>query len=317
MINVVDRKSKYPGRVKLIPVDGQPGVYDMIRADEPTVQGTVINKELFDSITATDVGALPIIDARGANYDMDAIFTNGEHHAIYKTNSVTLGTPYKKGVTVSANADILSYANAGGHGLQVAYMAGNIPYMRTLVKGAISNWTTGYLPLVGGTVSGSLILDSGTASSLYNSFRTINGTNYAARFWCGASGEVAIDKYNRDTYTTEASFSIDASGMRYKRGDVTNTVLHTGNKPSGSYVGNGNASARNIVVEGIGMAVMVKSTSSTAIVTSTGAIVWSGESVTSVGTDQCYYSESTRTLALKTTLSQLNASDTTYWYSLI
>lgn len=39
-----DRQPKYPGRVKLIPVPGQPNVYDMVRADEPIVAGMAINK---------------------------------------------------------------------------------------------------------------------------------------------------------------------------------------------------------------------------------------------------------------------------------
>lgn len=51
MIEVLDRVPKYPGRVKLAPVAGQANTYDMIRADEPIVEGTPINKVLFDSIT--------------------------------------------------------------------------------------------------------------------------------------------------------------------------------------------------------------------------------------------------------------------------
>lgn len=39
-----DRISKYPGRIKLTPVEGQEGYYDMERADEPTQTGTPLNK---------------------------------------------------------------------------------------------------------------------------------------------------------------------------------------------------------------------------------------------------------------------------------
>lgn len=35
-----DRQPKYPGRVKLVPVDGQENTYDLIMADEPTEEGT-------------------------------------------------------------------------------------------------------------------------------------------------------------------------------------------------------------------------------------------------------------------------------------
>lgn len=60
MIEVVDRVSTYPGRIRLIPVAGQDGVYDMVRADEPTVVGTVVDKALFDSIVADISGKLSL-----------------------------------------------------------------------------------------------------------------------------------------------------------------------------------------------------------------------------------------------------------------
>lgn len=39
-----DRIPRYPGRVKLTPVDGQENVFDMVRADEPEQEGTALNK---------------------------------------------------------------------------------------------------------------------------------------------------------------------------------------------------------------------------------------------------------------------------------
>lgn len=39
-----DRVPLYPGRVKLTPVSGQENTYDMVRADEPTQEGTPLNK---------------------------------------------------------------------------------------------------------------------------------------------------------------------------------------------------------------------------------------------------------------------------------
>lgn len=45
---VVDRVPRYPGRVRLNPVSGQPNVYDMTRADQPSAAGTPINKALLD-----------------------------------------------------------------------------------------------------------------------------------------------------------------------------------------------------------------------------------------------------------------------------
>lgn len=39
-----ERVSTYPGRVKLIPVEGQENTYDMERADIPIDEGTPLNK---------------------------------------------------------------------------------------------------------------------------------------------------------------------------------------------------------------------------------------------------------------------------------
>ena len=40
-----NRQPTYPGRVILTPVPGTANTYDMTRADEPTVDGTPLNKE--------------------------------------------------------------------------------------------------------------------------------------------------------------------------------------------------------------------------------------------------------------------------------
>jgi hypothetical protein len=52
MIDVKDRVSTYPGRMKLIRADGSVEYVTLERADAPTQEGTPINKALFDSIEA-------------------------------------------------------------------------------------------------------------------------------------------------------------------------------------------------------------------------------------------------------------------------
>lgn len=47
---IVDRVPLYPGRITLEPVEGYENTYDMVRADEPRVTGTPINKATLDSI---------------------------------------------------------------------------------------------------------------------------------------------------------------------------------------------------------------------------------------------------------------------------
>ena len=49
-----DRVSLYPGRVKLEPVAGQANLYDLTRADQPTQEGTPLNKaSLLSDATKT------------------------------------------------------------------------------------------------------------------------------------------------------------------------------------------------------------------------------------------------------------------------
>lgn len=55
-----DRVPLYPGRVKLTPVPGQENTYDMVRADEPTQEGTPLNKAtLLKDATARKYGLDP------------------------------------------------------------------------------------------------------------------------------------------------------------------------------------------------------------------------------------------------------------------
>ena len=52
-----DRESLYPGRVQLTPVPGQPNLFDLVRADQPTEPGTMLNTaNLFRDTTALSLG---------------------------------------------------------------------------------------------------------------------------------------------------------------------------------------------------------------------------------------------------------------------
>ena len=84
MIEVLDRVPKYPGRVKLAPVVGQENTYDMIRADEPIVEGTPINKVLFDSITNV---AETILGVSNWTFGADGRYSQTVSVPIVKANS--------------------------------------------------------------------------------------------------------------------------------------------------------------------------------------------------------------------------------------
>lgn len=62
MIEVIDRIPTHPGRVTLTPVAGQENMFDMARADAPIVEGTPINKALFDGYYKTISDMIQAID---------------------------------------------------------------------------------------------------------------------------------------------------------------------------------------------------------------------------------------------------------------
>lgn len=83
MINVVDREPTYPGRVRLEKEDGSVEFVTLKRADEPTVEGTPINKALFDSIQ-NDIGLPLDITVYVSKAGSDALGT-GEYAKPYES----------------------------------------------------------------------------------------------------------------------------------------------------------------------------------------------------------------------------------------
>lgn len=52
-----DRVPMHPGRVRLTPVPGQADTYDLVRADQPTQEGTPLNKAtLLPDVVAASLG---------------------------------------------------------------------------------------------------------------------------------------------------------------------------------------------------------------------------------------------------------------------
>ena len=95
--------------------------------------------------TASDIGALPYIDARGADYDMDAILASGTHYNAYRYNNLTLGTPYADGVSSYSSGLIISCAVSTGSGKQVAYANGeDCTYERAMKNGVVGDWYATY-----------------------------------------------------------------------------------------------------------------------------------------------------------------------------
>lgn len=107
--------------------------------------------------------------------------------------------------------------------------------------------------------------------------------------------------------------SVDGAAFTYE-------ILHTGNKPAGSYTGNGDATARTIDVGGIwngAQAILIVSAKGGVIVTGGLAIGWSssGGAVSIAYSEAHYISDMKLTLA--TTNELLNAAGVTYSYRVL
>lgn len=94
------------------------------------------------TITPQNIGAVPIINANTAEYDMEEVLKSKKHCAFYYTGENTLGTPYKQGVTNFKAAMVLSYASSGGYGFQIAFISGSptqfVRYMTNAL--GVSQW---------------------------------------------------------------------------------------------------------------------------------------------------------------------------------
>ena len=121
--------------------------------------------------TASDVGALPYIDARSAEYDMDTIFASGTHFNTYRFNNTTLGTPYAKGLCTYSSGLIVSCAVSTGSGKQVAYVNGtDCNYERTMKNGVIGDWCATYNSGCKPTLSE---LGAASANHTHNTFSSL------------------------------------------------------------------------------------------------------------------------------------------------
>lgn len=137
-----DRVPLYPGRVTLTPVSGQANTFDLVRADQPTQEGTPLNKaSLLKDATAALYGlpntAVPddvlskiktLIDSANANANTKARIATGSY-----TGTGTYGSSHPNSLTfafvpklviVSTNSSLYPYQSAGSWAWSFIYSYG-------------------------------------------------------------------------------------------------------------------------------------------------------------------------------------------------
>ena len=133
-----DRVPLYPGRVTLTPVAGQANTYDLVRADQPTQEGTPLNKAtLLKDATAAkfgkDTGAVPdeVLD----------VLSKSVLEGTYPVVDVYAGQDWKAGI-VSGTEDLRAITN-------ITYFVNNVfvvpPSGKNITLGVVSmdgkTWT--------------------------------------------------------------------------------------------------------------------------------------------------------------------------------
>ncbi len=162
MIEVIDRVPTYPNRVKITKSDGTSEFVTWERADEPTVEGTPLNKALFDSI-ATDAGLTKHATVYVSKAGSDAL-GNGSSANPYATISHALSKLPKKLNGYNASLNIAT----GTYNEDVAvtgFAGGNVIF--TGASGA-------------SVTIGSLTVENGSALHVTNISLGVNGTNGTA-----------------------------------------------------------------------------------------------------------------------------------------
>lgn len=108
VVNVIDRVPQNAGRVKMIPVAGQANTYDMVRADNPSKEGTPINRVLLMAMQGF-VASSTVFNSDGSVTETGATGTkvttfNGS--TIVETFTGTDGSVIKKTTTQDSNGNI-------------------------------------------------------------------------------------------------------------------------------------------------------------------------------------------------------------------
>ena len=269
-----------------------------------------INKKIPLEPTAADVGAVRMTNYSG---DMNALTADGHYRLANNTN--LHGSAYYGQAIVSrgtVNADT-AVPLVFGHGSTYAAFRGG-----RLVNG---EWIWEEWQRLA-TTNPALLLDGSNAMTGYLKSTlggsaggaTFAGNNLAAYMEALADMTAGV---RRQLILCNPDSALDTSALRIwnEKTGVTQTVLHTGNKSSGSYTGNGSAVSRNIPTGGNGSVVLIWSVSGRALLTPEGGIGGADSSVINLTNGEAGFENGI--LTLTTAAELLNANGIIYNYQVL
>lgn len=185
-----------------------------------------------------------------------------------------------------------------GYQISTSYnTSGTTRFSRSCINGDWKQWDS-YLPLSGGRLSKNKI----TVLEIENT----------------ASNASVIDFYGQDGVMGALGFNGKNVPIFRSAENTANTILHTGNKPTGTYTGNGSATERIIAVGGIGSAVVITNNSNydIAVLYPTAGYIGHKSNVFTAGSG-AYLNANNCDITLKTADALLNASGVTYRWRVI
>lgn len=138
-----DRVPLYPGRVTLTPVAGQANTYDMARADQPTQEGTPLNKAtLLKDATAAKFGK----DPAAVPDELLDVLSKSVLEGTYPVVDVYTGQNWEKGTVPNASGSVWQQIAIANNILFSFPISGTTAVMSTDGK----TWTTFTIPTVSG-----------------------------------------------------------------------------------------------------------------------------------------------------------------------
>ena len=256
-----------------------------------------------------------------SNANLDTYLELGSYYCPNSSTTATLVNPPATGAGFKL---VVEQGYGTSHRVQKAYFNTT---GRVFWRYYVSSWTQWLevattdkvVPLDGSkTMTGDLTLEK--TFPVFSLKNTNNGQT--GRMNVGNDNTVGFYNRTDDNNTVgvylkkAAQKSADAFCVSHKFNGTTNyyTVLHTGNKPSGTYTGNGSATSRTISVDGIGDWIAIKSNNGIAILSNNG-VSSTGSAVAAIPYSAAHFTSGTLTLA--TTDALLNANGVTYYYQVL
>ena len=167
-----DRIPTYPGRVKLIPVEGQENTYTLTMADEPTPEGMALTKaNLIHDDTIKELSLRDdMTDEEAANKTIDDVFSMISARLAIQLLSISVLAAKVNGDSIVENTDINTVTSNGLHTVDsdaIALTCSNLPIVSN------SKPTAGYLE----------VFELGTTGYLFQRFTPYNNAGMCTRWY--------------------------------------------------------------------------------------------------------------------------------------